>query len=241
MKKFPAGVTEKLGYYVYVLIDPRDGRIFYVGKGTGNRIFSHSNAALTHRVPEDKLERIRSIRRKGLSVQHLVLRHGLTEKEAFEIESSVIDLVNRLHELPLTNKVSGHEANDRGLMTAEELVARYRPHRITIRVPSLLIVINRKYQRAMNAKELYDTTRRSWVVGKRKNIAKYAFAVYNGVVRQVYEIHGWKRSRVERDGKPSRRWQFDGVESMLLQHYVGGSVAHYLRKGAQNPIRYLNC
>ena len=35
------GVTEKLGVYVYALIDPRDRSIFYVGKGVGDRVYSH--------------------------------------------------------------------------------------------------------------------------------------------------------------------------------------------------------
>lgn len=37
--KFPPGVTEMLNFYVYRLIDPRNGQTFYVGKGRGNRVF----------------------------------------------------------------------------------------------------------------------------------------------------------------------------------------------------------
>ncbi|EPO2121397.1 LEM-3-like GIY-YIG domain-containing protein, partial [Escherichia coli] len=39
--EFPSGVIEHLGWYVYRLIDPRDGSTFYVGKGKGNRVFAH--------------------------------------------------------------------------------------------------------------------------------------------------------------------------------------------------------
>ena len=44
VQSFSAGVDEKIGNYVYRLIDPRNGETFYVGKGKGNRIFSHANA-----------------------------------------------------------------------------------------------------------------------------------------------------------------------------------------------------
>ena len=30
-QRFPAIVEEKLEWYVYALIDPRDGRLFYIG------------------------------------------------------------------------------------------------------------------------------------------------------------------------------------------------------------------
>lgn len=34
-------VAEQLGWYVYLLRDPRDAEVFYVGKGRGNRVFAH--------------------------------------------------------------------------------------------------------------------------------------------------------------------------------------------------------
>ena len=40
--QFSDEVSKKLGYYVYRLIDPRNGDTFYVGKGIGNRIFAHA-------------------------------------------------------------------------------------------------------------------------------------------------------------------------------------------------------
>ena len=48
MSKHLNGFSEKAldalnGFYVYALIDPRNEKVFYIGKGTGNRVFSHAN------------------------------------------------------------------------------------------------------------------------------------------------------------------------------------------------------
>jgi len=47
------GVEENLGYYVYLLVDPGDGKTFYVGKGTGERCFSHVSEA--HKTPRESV------------------------------------------------------------------------------------------------------------------------------------------------------------------------------------------
>ncbi len=42
---FNSAVAEHLRWYVYALRNPLDGRIFYIGKGKGNRVFQHAVAA----------------------------------------------------------------------------------------------------------------------------------------------------------------------------------------------------
>lgn len=39
--EFSQKTKEELKYYVYALIDPRNNKIFYVGKGNSNRFFSY--------------------------------------------------------------------------------------------------------------------------------------------------------------------------------------------------------
>ena len=52
-KSFPPGVAEQLKWYVYRLIDPRNGETFYVGKGKGDRVFEHANGVLSPTSKED--------------------------------------------------------------------------------------------------------------------------------------------------------------------------------------------
>ena len=72
---FNQRTIESLAYYVYALIDPRDNRIFYIGKGKGNRIFQHAKDALDDSDQSLKLDIIRSILRDGRQVGLYILRH----------------------------------------------------------------------------------------------------------------------------------------------------------------------
>lgn len=47
MNGFSDKVKQKLGYYVYALADPRDNKIFYIGKGINNRIFNTKKNSIT--------------------------------------------------------------------------------------------------------------------------------------------------------------------------------------------------
>jgi hypothetical protein len=99
---FTEGVAVKLKTYVYRLIDPRNGETFYVGKGKGDRVFAHIRTELTLEGDEldNKLKRIRDIRLAGFDVAHVIHRHGMDDKTAFEVEAALMDAYPGLTMLP---------------------------------------------------------------------------------------------------------------------------------------------
>jgi hypothetical protein len=220
------------------LADPK-GKIFYVGKGTGNRIFAHVNEAIENPKDSNKLNRIREIRAAGGDISYQIIRHGLSENEAFEVESAIIDLIGKKK---LTNVAAGHDMDRRGRMSIPEIIATYRAEPVSIIEPVILIIVNKLFERNISSERLYEITRGNWAVSPRRNKAKYAFCVYRGIIRQVYEIQRWfpKRARFA-NTKRQFRWRFDGVVAEDLQHYVGRSVEAYLKRRAQSPVRYINC
>ena len=237
--RFPGSVREKLGYYVYTLTAPRHRRPFYVGKGTGNRVFDHASGRLRRTKVSDKIEKIHVIQRNRQDVRYEIIRHGMDRAAALEVEAALIDFIG-LQEL--TNEIEGHGTALRGRMTISEIFATYRPRRVRIREPVLLIIVNKLYRRNASAKFLYEITRGNWVLGPRREQAQFALSIYSGVVRQAYRIDSWARTPARsRKQKRQSRWRFTGVVAKELQHYLGRSVAGYLKRGAQSPVRYLNC
>jgi hypothetical protein len=96
----------------------------------------------------------------------------------------------------------------------------------------------------MTPEELYEATRKSWVIGPRREWVDLALAVYQGIVREVYRVRAWHpadtlaNKGADAPGQAgSRRWEFEGeVAQDVRDAYVGFSVG----KGGQNPIRYVN-
>lgn len=81
-----AAIKESQKYYVYVYIDPRNYEEFYYGKGKGNRKDAH----LKDTKDTDKTKKIQDIKKAGLEPIIRVIAKGLTEKEAFLVEKTLL-------------------------------------------------------------------------------------------------------------------------------------------------------
>lgn len=249
--KFPSEVINEIGYYVYLYIDPRDESIFYVGKGKGNRVFSH----LRDKSESDKIKRITEIKAQRLEPRIEILVHGIeNERTALRIESSIIDLIGIKN---LSNKQYGYKSRTFGRMDVHQIVATYINEEVHVTEPSILIRINQAFRYTMTPAELYDYTRGQWKLDPngRASRATYAFAVYQGIVQEVYIIHNWynagttfsirKGNENIHRGAEERvkgRYEFIGdiapasVRSKYLNKYVG----HYFNRGNSNPIFFVN-
>ena len=82
--EFPPEVSNKLGYHVYLYINPYTDEVFYIGKGIRNRAFHH----LSDTSESEKVEEIRDIRKRGVEPKIEILRYGMTESEAAIVEAS---------------------------------------------------------------------------------------------------------------------------------------------------------
>lgn len=234
-------VKEKLAYYVYRLIDPRNNQTFYIGKGIGDRIFSHELEARRSKKSSPKLDRIREIINSGLQIKHIIHRHGLTEEQAFHVEAALIDMYHtdgyREHgDLQTDNHMAGHHSRDIGVRDVSEAIASYEAEQADIRDEAVLININQKYRSGMTDAELYDATRKCWRCSPLKYKATHAYAVKEGLIKAVYQIREWYPS-VEMPG----RWEFNGLlDVAMTRRYLNKSVRMHMRRGNQNPIRWIN-
>jgi len=90
-------------FYVYVLTDPRDGKAFYVGKGSGRRIKQHVKDARSGK-PGRKCDRIREIIASGLLPAETVVREFDDEAGALGYEARLIKKIGLSN---LTNVMAG--------------------------------------------------------------------------------------------------------------------------------------
>ncbi|MGI8979316.1 MAG: LEM-3-like GIY-YIG domain-containing protein [Pirellulaceae bacterium] len=235
-ESFPAEVIDKLQYYVYRLIDPRNGETFYVGRGKGNRVFAHVHAELDGDELDNKLKRIREIQLAGFDVAHVIHRHGMDEATAIEVEAALIDAYPGL-----TNIVGGAGSGDYGVMHAREIIARYCAVPAEFFHRALLINVNN----TATEKSLYEATRYAWKISKSNaEQAEIVLAIRRGVIVEAFVAHQWLSATPKnfpgREQAPGRLG-FEGelASPEVRRMYVGKRLPdQYRKKGASNPIKY---
>ena len=263
MNSFSEKSISALGnYYVYGLIDPRTNKLFYVGKGTGNRVFNHEYESKSYLDDKKlKLKTIREIEEKGLEVKKIIINYNLSETQAFAAEASLINIFNYLDSInndkTLTNIVSGHHSS--GVMSVEEFEKIHGAEALKdedIQHNILVIKINQLYNRNNNKKELYESVRGIWRASlERVQSVEYVFGVYNSLIVAVYKPTKWYRCSENPEYRPRQNESLtkelenriyfvdDNYEEMdeNAKRYYGKSIVGLtLNQRAQNPIIYLN-
>ncbi len=255
--EFSQAAIEALNHYVYCLVDPRNNKntIFYVGEGCGNRVFDHARCAIVGSAPSDKLDMIREILNSGHSVKYYILRHNLTEQEAYTVESTIIDLLTypEFNNLSLlTNIVAGHHQWDEGIKKSYEIEQMYSCAPIEPKHKLLLVSLNKTYlQKNVRGvyvrKNIYEATRGYWTVNKsRADNAEYILGVYKGIVRLVIKpTSEWKLATHDDNGNQfigkRKRYCIDGVTDDITGNnlYMNKDVSAY-PFGRQGSFTYIN-
>ena len=262
IKLFSEKAVEQLnGFYVYALIDPRNNQVFYIGKGIGNRVFSHEiESGKSPKSEKAKLKRIQEIEAAGFDVNRVIVNWSMTESEAFAAEAALINMLSFLSADMLTNAVAGHHVHE--AMTVEDFDLLYGAEHLKqedIQHSIMVIKLNKLYRNGMNPKELYDIVRGNWrasMASIQKRNVEYVFGVYNQLIVAVYKPDEWHYVH-DRIDVP----QIDDLDEETLergkdrvyfvcqdyehldenqQFYLHKSIADLkVNQSSQNPITYL--
>jgi hypothetical protein len=232
--RFSQVVSDKLQCYVYRLIDPRSGTTFYVGRGRGNRVFSHAAGEEKPSESEDaeslKIRMIREIKNDGFQVQHVIHRHGMNEESAKEVEAALIDAYPGL-----TNIQPGCDS-ERGAMHATQVIRLYEAEEVKFVHNVVLITINR----TIEDRPTIDAVRYAWKIDPvRAGKVDYVLAAANGMIVGAYVADAWLPATPENfPGFPQadpQRFGFRGheapedVKAMYLHKRVPRSYGAVIR------------
>lgn len=97
----------------------------------------------------------------------------------------------------------------------------------------LAFILNKTYKSGMSALNLFECTRGVWANVPRDESIKYAYATFNGIVKEVYEIHSWVEAGTQQyitrsleDVNRKGRWEFVGqiADEYVRQLYIGNVI-----------------
>ena len=267
----------KRKYYVYCLI--ANDEIFYVGKGCGNRVFAHEAYAkgIIKNFNQDDIEgldklyfsqpKIKKIIQSEKNIQRFIVNYFLTENEAFACENTLINFLQAVKNIDLTNLVSGHgvsaltvEQLDKALGFEKASLEKVKSSLPDIKKDDLILAVKIKdsFKLSNDEDNAYAGTDRDdnnlksrtlgvWVVGEKaaSNI-KYVIGVNTGAdnaVVSAYKVKSYHSIQWEdRNGNDKLRYYFlsdDKSEETLKRLGLYKKCLPELKFGSGQPIKYI--
>lgn len=267
----------KKKYYVYCLI--ANNEIFYVGKGCGNRVFAHEAYAkgIIKNFNQDDIEgldklyayqpKIKKIIQSEKNIQRFIVNYFLTEAEAFACENALINFLQAIKNVDLTNLVSGHGVS---ALTVEQLdkelgFEKTSLEKLKVSLPDmkdddliLAVKIKDSFKLSNDEDKCYEGTDRDdnnlksrtlgvWAVGKgAASKIKYVIGINTGAdnaVVSAYKVKSyhsiqWK----DRNGNDKLRYYFlsdDKSEDTLKRLGLYKKCLPELKFGSGQPITYI--
>lgn len=166
--------------YVYQLIDSRNGEPFYVGKGTGDRLFKHTTHAHTKTSNPIKSNKIDSIICEGGEVQYIV-EYCPTDDDAYDLERSTNEQLGRvdLGTGPLTNCSNGGRGGNRGFVFTPEQKSKLKNRKRGSKTPDGLRRISEANSKPKTSEQIKNITAGS-------SRAKRVYQFQNGELIATY-------------------------------------------------------
>lgn len=199
-RNFLRRVCDMLGKYVYVLRDPRDNKIFYVGQGTGNRVFDHFNEAENFqkdnkpldRKLQRKLQRIIDIWDSGQDVDWFIVAHNLSEEEANCVESAVYNILGK----SLNGELSNTNKTPRSTLLLPDDIKKMETDIFNPTEPIATLFIFPIHNSLKEKGDIYNATRGRWKVGNtyRNKKPAYAVGVKEFMSEGAFKIKEWQKT-----------------------------------------------
>ncbi len=247
--KFSEQAKKDLGNYVYRLIDPRNGETFYVGKGTGDRVFQHALGKLESDVAPDegsddlKSQIINGIHFAGLNVVHVIHRHNLRNDVILDVEAALIDAYPGL-----SNIQGGRGSHEYGPMHVQQIMNKYDLPELDQNPDARLILISINRLQSKIPDEIYKQVRFAWRVDlNRVRKADYVLAVVRGVIVGVFIAKRWDVAIQENftdipfDVPEKKAFEGYAAPADIWEYYVGKQgkrITNKEMRHIQNPVKY---
>lgn len=165
-------------FYVYYLISPIDNEVFYVGMGSGKRMYVHEQKAKRGIASNNNYKlfrKIKEILNTEMTINYVVIAENLTQEDALKLENTKIQEIGLNRLCNLNMGATGRPVGYKHSMETKEKIAKSNTGKIKSAQTKKLIGESKKGNKNMLGKVHSDKTKikisKSW---QGRNLQKYS-------------------------------------------------------------------